>query len=161
MKTEFDAAMARIKFRYVREPVQVTEDDLRDLEREIGYPLPADYRTFLMKFGFATGSGDTRFTNPENPEEVETSVDVFYGLKAGDSYDVRTMKATFADRLPDHLLPFTSGSGGEFSLSLSGDDAGRVYWWFQETGPVESMDDLEPIADSFRIFVNSLVCVEE
>jgi SMI1-KNR4 cell-wall len=161
METPFDEAMARIHFRYVRPPNPVTLDDIRNLEREIGYPLPPDYRDFLMKYGLAAGRGDTRFTNANDPEEVETSVDVFYGLKRGDTYDLRGMRRRFSDRLPPHLLPIASGSGGEFCLSLGGEDAGRVYWWFQETGKVQSAEDLEPIADSFAEFVNSLVCVEE
>jgi hypothetical protein len=160
VKTQFDTAMARIHYRHVRPPEEIIEDRLRGFEQEIRYSLPADYRTFLKKYGFACGRGDTRFKKPEDRDDPGTSVGVFYGLKAGDKYDLRTLKATFADRLPDHLLPFTSGSGGEFCLSLSGDDAGCVYWWFQETGPVESVDDLEPIADNFTEFINSLFCLE-
>ena|SRR5581483_3928502 len=161
METKFDEAMARIHFRYVRPPAPVRAEDIGAFEREIGYSLPPDYRDFLLKYGLATGSGDTRFTNADNPDEVETSVDVFYGLKPGDTYDLRGMRRTFSDRLPPHLLPVASGSGGEFCLSLAGEDAGRIYWWFQETGKVLSPADLEPIADSFAQFVNSLVCVEE
>jgi hypothetical protein len=161
METKFDQAMARIHYWHVRPPDPVTEDDLRGLEREIGYPLPSDYRTFLMKYGLAAGRGDIRFMSQDNPDEVETSVDVFYGLKTGDTYDLRKVRQTFSDRLPPHILPVVSGSGGEFCLSLTGEDTGRVYWWFQEIGRVQSPDDLEPIADSFTDFVNSLVCVEE
>jgi cell wall assembly regulator SMI1 len=161
METEFDQAMARIHYRYVRPPDPVTEDDIRSLERELGYPLPHDYRAFLMKYGLAAGRGDTRFTNADYPAEAESSVDVFYGLKAGDTYDLREVRRTFSDRLPAHLLPIASGSGGEFCLSLAGEDTGKVSWWFQETGRVQSPDDLELIADSFAGFVNSLICVEE
>lgn len=161
METKFDEAMARIHYRYVRPPVPVTAEDIRNLEREIGYSLPPDYRDFLMKYGLTAGRGDTRFTNADNPDEVETSVDVFYGFKPGDTYDLQGMRNTFSDRLPSHLLPVASGAGGEFCLSLAGEDVGRVYWWFQETGEVQSADDLEPISDSFAGFVRSLISVEE
>ncbi|HJZ59128.1 MAG TPA: SMI1/KNR4 family protein [Gemmataceae bacterium] len=160
MSNPFDTAMSRINYRYVRQPDQVTEESLRQFEQEIGLPLPVGYRTFLAKYGLSAGKGDTRFTNPDDGK-VETSVDVFYGLKAEDDYDIRAIRSDFADDLPAHLLPIASGSGGHFCLSLAGDDAGAVYWWFPETGPVESEEDVEPIADSFEQFVNSLVRVED
>lgn len=161
MDTPFDPVMSRIRYWYVSEPVPVSDDDIRSLEEELGYPLPVSYRLFLKKYGLAAGKGDTRFSNPDNPEEVETAVDVFYGLKTGDGYDLRENWQSFADDLPSRLLPIASGSGGQFLLSLGGDDKGTLYWWLPEYGPVESTDDLEPISDSFDQFVNSLVSVEE
>jgi hypothetical protein len=161
METKFDRAMIRIHYWYVRTPKPVTEDDIHSLEGEIGYSLPRDYVSFLMKYGFVAGRGDTRFTNPDNPSEAETSVDVFYGLMDGDTYDLRAMRETFSDRLPSHLLPFASGSGGEFCLSLAGPNAGKVFWWFQESGTVETDEEIELITDSFDGFINSLVSVEE
>ncbi len=161
MNNAFDTVMARLQYRHVRQPAGVTELDLDDFERELGHPLPTGYRNFLQKFGFAVGDGDVRFTASGSPDEVETSVDVFYGLQPGDTYDIRRRRSAFADRLPDHLLPFTSGSGGEFCLCLTGVNAGKVYWWFQEQGEVDSEDDMEPIADNFEEFINSLVTVAD
>jgi hypothetical protein len=160
MSTPFDLAMSRIKYRYVRQPDPVTEEDLLQFEQEIGQRLPKNYRTFLAKYGLAAGTGNTRFTNSEEGN-VETPVDVFYGLKAGDNYDIRVIRKDLSEYLPDNLLPIASGSGGHFCLALSGDDAGTVYWWFPESGSVESEDDLEPVANSFEQFVNALVNVEE
>jgi hypothetical protein len=85
---------------------------------------------------------------------------VFYGFKAGDMYDIRDNWQRYSEELPAHLLSIACGSGGQFLLSLNGEDKGVVYWWFPETGPVESTDDLEPVSDSFDQFVNSLVSVE-
>jgi hypothetical protein len=148
MSTPFDLAMSRIKYRYVRQPDPVTEEDLLQFEQEIGQRLPKNYRTFLAKYGLAAGTGNTRFTNSEEGN-------------AGDNYDIRVIRKDLSEYLPDNLLPIASGSGGHFCLALSGDDAGTVYWWFPESGSVESEDDLEPVANSFEQFVNALVNVEE
>src|SRR5262249_51705156 len=156
-----DPVMSRIHYWYVSEPVPVSDDDIRSFEEALGHALPPSYRLFLKRYGLTAGKGDTRFSDPDNPEEVETAVDVFYGLKPGDSYDLRENWQSYPDDLPGHLLPIASGSGGQFLLSLSGEDRGTLYWWLPEYGPVESMDNIEPVADSFDRFVNSLVRVEE
>ena len=159
MKNKYDAVMSRIGYEYIRGPHPVTADDLTRFETELGFQLPTDYRTFLMKYGFS--SGDVRLQLPDDDEGDGTSIDVFYGLGPDDAYDIRERRKTFADRLPKYLLPFVSGSGGEFCLCLSGDNYGRVYWWFQEMGTVESEDELEPITESFDEFMNSLVREED
>ena len=160
MATPFDTAMSRINSRYVRKPDAVTDATLVSFEQEIGHQLPAGYRAFLAKFGLSMGTGVTRFTNPTSGE-IETSVGVFYGLKPQDIHDIRDIRDSLSEFLPDNLLPIASGSGGHFCLSLAGDDAGTVYWWFPETGSVTSDEDLEPVANSFEDFVNSLVTVAE
>lgn len=161
MDTPFDPVMSRINYRHLRPPEPVTDHELHAFEQQVGHPLPPGFRLFLVKYGLTAGKNDVRFTNQDNPEEVETSVDVFYGFKAGYHYDIRDCWETYSEDLPGHLLPFATGSGGQFLLSLAGDDQGTVYWWLPEYGPVESTDDLEPVADSFDQFVNSLVSVEE
>ncbi len=157
----FDAVMSRIRYRHMAPPESVTDAELNLFEQQLGYSLPSSYRLFLMKYGLTTGTGDIRFTSLGSPGEIETSVEVFYGFKAGDLYDLRGARERYSDELPSHLLPIASGSGGQFLLSLSGADNGTIYWWLPEYGPVESMDNLEPIADSFERFINSLVSVEE
>jgi hypothetical protein len=161
MDTPFDPVMSRIRYWHVREPIPVSDADIQSFEEELGYALPASYRLFLKKYGLTAGKGDTRFSNPDNRGEIETSVDVFYGFKPGDTYDIRENWESYADELPGQLLPIATGSGGQFLLSLAGEDKGTVYWWLPEYGPVASRDNIEPVADSFDRFVNSLVSVEE
>jgi hypothetical protein len=158
MDTPFDPVMSRIHYWYVSEPVPVRDDDIRSFEEELGCPLPASYRLFLKKYGLAAGKGDTRFSTGG---EVASAVDVFYGFKPGDNYDIRDNWESYSDELPGNLLPIASGSGGQFLLSLAGEDKGTIYWWLPEYGPVDSTDDLEPVSDNFDQFVNSLVSVEE
>lgn len=162
MDNKYDPVMTRLCYWYVRGPKTVTVEDIRTFEHELGYSLPSDYHEFLQKYGLASGEGDIRIRGVDDDDDEGTSVDVFYGLNSGDEgYDLIDRRLTFANRLPNHLLPFIAGSGGEFCLCLSGKNIGKVYWWFQETGAVQSEDELEPIADSFDNFMISLVMVDE
>jgi len=158
---KYDSVMQRIRYRYVPGQVPVTEDALREFEARIGYTLPADYRTFLLKYGMCAAAGGTRFRNTDDPEQIESSVNVFYGLKPGDTYDLFENRRILGDRLPAHLLPFASGSGGDFCVSLQGEDAGRIYWWYPHGGTDDPYEDLELVAHDFDGFIESLTVCEE
>ncbi len=152
--------MSRLQSYHVCGPHTITAHDIKAFENELGFLLPDDYREFIMKYGFSSGEGDLCLKLADDSDEDGTSIDVFYGLKSGEEYDLRERRKTFSDRLPAYLLPFVAGSGGEYCLCLFGDNVGKVYWWFQEMGEVQSEDELEPIAESFDDFMNSLICEE-
>jgi SMI1 / KNR4 family (SUKH-1) len=154
----FDKVMKRIRYRTLPGRQATNETAVQRFEALLGHRLPADYREFLLAYGLTAGRG-TKFTPPDDPEEA-SSVDVFYGLTPGHSYDLDVNRSTFADRLPSHLLPIASGSGGQFLLAVSGRNTGAVYWWFTESGPVDSDDDLELISDNFAQFMEALVSEE-
>jgi SMI1-KNR4 cell-wall len=162
MQNKYDSVMDRIKIYYVHKDQHAppSEDDIRRFEKQIDSPLPADYRTFLAKYGLSAGGGITRFQNLNDPTQEESSVGVFYGLRPGDTYDLMDNWHMFKDDLPSGLLPIASSPGGQIVLSLSGDDAGRVFWWSQHRGSPDPYDDLELIAYDFDSFVNSLTTHE-
>jgi hypothetical protein len=159
MENEYDNDMRRIGARRVRADhfTELSETELKSVERRLGYALPADYREFLRKYGMATGTGDVKFTNMNDPEEIESSVDVFYGVGDGDTYDLLGQKHAHRESMLPHILPIASSPGGHFCLSLAGNDRGKVYWWELHS----DRDNLELVANSFRSFVNSLRVVED
>jgi len=161
MESKYDSVMQRICYRYVPGHEPVTENGLQSLEANIGLALPDDYRTFLLKYGMSAGEGDTRFRNLDESEQIESSVDVFYGLKPGHTYDLLEKYRMFRNRLPAHVLPFASGSGGHFCLSLTGEDAGRIYWWDPHGDNEAPYENLELVAYDFDSFINSLTICEE
>ena len=162
MTDPYDSAMRRIQARHVRdEPfARLGASQLSEIERRLGHPLPEEYREFVSRYGFATGGGSTKFSNMDGPSEIESSVNVFYGLRPGDSYDLLNVKEGFGDLLPSHILPIASSPGGQFCLSLAGDDRGMVYWWPPHGASPDPLDDMELVARSFGSFVNSLVLVD-
>lgn len=155
----YSTIMERIRYRVLPGRLAPTEVAVQNFERVIGHNLPSDYREFLLDYGLTAGNGATRFTPHDDPDEA-SSVDVFYGLTPGHSYDLEVNRATFTDQFPSHLIPIGCGSGGQFLLSLAGANVGAMYWWFQESGIVQSEDDLEHIADNFSQFMASLTCDE-
>jgi len=151
----FDKVMKRIHYRTLPGRQATNEVALQRFETLLRHRLPADYREFVLVYGLTAGRG-TKFAPPDDPDEA-SSVDVFYGLTPGHSYDLDVNRSMFADRLPSHLLPIASGSGGQFLLAVAGRNTGAVYWWFPESGPVDSDDDLEPISDDFLQFMEALI----
>jgi len=155
--------MDRINFRYVRGSGKLRQGAIEQLESDIGFVLPSDYREFISKFGITAGRGDVRYGQFESPEEEEASVEVFYGIKADDtyeSYDLQNIREGFEDVLPGHLLAIASSPGGQILLSLAGNDKAMVYWWAPDCGS-PGLDDLIPIARDFDTFMRSLRVHEE
>lgn len=139
----------------------VGEPELAAVEARLGYSLPADYREFIRSYGLASGTGNVRFRNMDDPSHVESSVDVFYGIRPDVSKELLGHKDGFGDLLPAHILPVGSGSGGQFCLSLAGTDLGCVYWWSPHGGAADAYDEMELVARSFDGFVNSLILADD
>ena len=161
METKYDAAMNRIRFKYVPQKTQrqPTEADIENLERTLGYSLPPDYRTFLAKYGLSTGSGIVHFGNLDDPDEEESSVGVFFGVQPGDSRNLLNQRSACVEVLdfPAHMLPIADGPGGMFVIALAGPGVRRI---FGSNIPDEPTD-FELIAYDFDRFINSLKLVED
>lgn len=154
---KYDGVMRRINYYYVAgDGRAVSAGDVERLSSLIGHPLPDDYSVFLRKYGLTAGRGVVKFGNLDRPDEEESSVEVFYGIRADDSYDLLGTRESFADDLPSNLLPIASSPGGEIVLSLAGDNLGKAYWWSSHRGSANPYDDCELIAYSFDSFMNSL-----
>lgn len=159
MDNPYDYDMMRISAHCIKSNmfIMISEEDIERAEMKIGYRLPLDYRTFLKKYGFVVGAGNTVFGNMDDPSRLETSVDNFYGIMPGDGDDIVERIDVFGGRLPNRFIPIASGSGGDFCLSLAGEDSGQVYWW-----PMHGdADDLDLVSRSFDSFVKSLQILEE
>lgn len=158
MTNRYDAVMHRIGAIPVRgDSFRVLmEADVLGLEKQLGYALPDDYREFICKYGLSAWDGEVRFRNMDDPSEIETSVDVFYGIAPGDTYDLVYKKKLFGERLPPQFLPIASSPGGHIVLALTAPDRGNVYWWSPHRCSPDPRDDMELISRSFDSFVNSL-----
>ena len=160
---KYENAMNRIGFYYIRgeEGCATTSEAVLNLEQAIGFPLPEDYKIFLMKYGLTAGRGLVRFGNLDDPTQPESTIGVFYGIRAGDSYDILSTKQGFDDDLPAEMLPIASSPGGQIVLCLAGENVGKVYWWPPHGGGNSAYEDLELIAYDVDRFVDSLrTCAE-
>ena len=151
MNNAIDDVMRRLAFRYVQSngSISVSDAEILKFESIIGLRLPEDYRSFLKKYGLASGD-DGDFIIPEH----STAVEVFYGLAPTTSYDLLRHRKVLADRLPDAYLAIASSPGGEIVLSLAGQDTGTVYWWNRE-GRFETTKATQ-VAPNFSALVNTL-----
>lgn len=171
----YDKRMRELRAEMVRgrqgvQPITLSEADLQRVEREIGHPLPPDYREFLRDYGcynlfvafwcremYGTGDwgGISLFFGliPENssPWPYEVTYDLLW------TYNVLKRYAPFG------LLPIGSDDGGNPTcLAISGGHIGAVYYW-DRTVSWDASDGsgIYFIADSFDEFMQMLKTQEE
>jgi hypothetical protein len=160
MDNKYDDVMQGLQFRYMPDAVPIAEEAVTNFEREFGRRLPADYREFLLKYGFSAGRSYTRYGKLDQPNELDkdSDVGVFYGVGGPGS---RTLSARYRvsreSGMPSHLLPIARSDAGQICLSMEGGSAGRVYLW---ADPKLELDEEILIAYSFDSFMRSLRSTE-
>lgn len=135
---------------------------------QIGAKLPNPYLKMLRTFGTSV-----RFRNSIVFTPLETSawageegtLDLieFYGPKRGSSGLLNNIK-TFADNMPECVIPIAESSGGnQICLGIHKAAKGRVYFWDHESELDESdeLNGLTLVANSFRDFVDALTIEPE
>lgn len=136
----------------------VSEEQLKTFERELGRPLPCQYRRFLL----ITNGG-----RPQKEEFIISSAECgdilnfFYGIGVGDDYGLMENWGVFEGRIADDLLPIAEDPfGNQICISLSSDDCGKMYFWDHE---VEFTPDraITPLDRTFDEFIDSLSEAQE
>jgi hypothetical protein len=86
------------------------------------------YREFLLTYNGGRPWPDV--VNVDGAPGTPTDLQLFFGIDAAiGSSDLVWNRDTFAERLSGRMLPIACDSGGNlFCLSLSGDDAGAVFY---------------------------------
>lgn len=126
---------------------------IENLERELAYSFPDDYKRFLLGF-----NGGTPETNSFDVPATKTGsgVRIFYGvLGAGKDEDLVHEQRLLKDRLPVGIIAIAEAVGGNrVCLSLRAEDRGTVFFWDHE---LESEEDLAAalakLASSFDAFL--------
>lgn len=138
---------------------------MRQVETELGFALPDNYKEFLFKNNGGHPIKDTctlleSYTN--NEFNFETDVRHFAGMHNERYYDlVRDYRSMKDWRIPPELLTIAWNSGGDsICLCISGSNKGKVYFWFHENeNPEENnpwYENIFSVANSFEDFINSL-----
>lgn len=139
----------------------LTLDDIAVLERLLGFPLPADYAAFLIRFN---GGSPTPSTVPirDWPQGGnEDDVRMLYRIGSEprvDTYDLRWNIDCYAGRIPEGLLPIADNGGGDqFCMWLTGDERGTVVFWDHEAEHYPpTCANVHRIAPSFTGFLERM-----
>ncbi|MEN9261835.1 MAG: SMI1/KNR4 family protein [Thermostichus sp. HHBFW_bins_43] len=150
--------------------IEVTEDDIKKIEAEIGHPLPENYVDFLIHYGGSAIRDGNAIIQTLEPEKglSEVASEIFFGYMPGYGYDLledgwRVYKDEEQLRMPRSFLPIATDYGGNmFCLSLFGENEGKVYFWecqleeMPKPGEEPGYSNVTLLAHSFDEFIESL-----
>ena len=133
------------------------EETISAFEHKIGFPLPSDYRRFLLDNNGAKANRQVFFVK-ELAQDV--MLDVFFGI----THESRSLTLDhwlkeFGDEIDEHSLLIGSDPGGRFLLYVtSGEEKGIYYWDDTHFFPQSSEEEGDTyfVADSFAEFCNLL-----
>ncbi|PLS07549.1 SMI1/KNR4 family protein [Bacillus halotolerans] len=141
-------------------------EQLKEIEMNIGKQLPSDYKDFLK------GYGGCYLESTKTTDEIEYDVcykpiekdpwmgkdddtqllEDFYGL-ANDHSSIQKAIDTYSDRFPRNIIPIASSAGGnEICMDI---DNEKILFWDHELSHPDK--DFFLIANSFEEFILSLV----
>lgn len=142
--------------------------EIQQLEQELGCRFPKAYREFLATYGASRFNGES----PDNPYVVFRSLmpmpsqfegdigmlDALYGGQADESdpYSIRVRARYCAGRIPACLVPIGDDGGtGQICLGISGEHAGKIYYWDQLNEPQNDESDGETPTRTRTSFANT------
>jgi|SRR5215475_132511 len=134
----------------------LTESDIIELERNLGYTLPAQLREFYLRHN----GGYTKENIYIDEEGDDYEIQNFLQIGTGETSLPETIKRLTGQRhlLKPDMVPFARESGGNlYCISL---DSGAVWVWSAEDVE-DSTDAYSLIANSLNEFISGLVTAEE
>lgn len=125
----------------------VSEHDLRLLEKEIGAPLPNEYRQFILSTNGGEFSPGVEFRSAEG--EFLSGLNRFYGIGPNAEDELGWVYRTLKPYLPAGLLPIGIDIGGtETCIMVTGENVGSIWIWH----PHGDDDTGSFVANSFDAF---------
>lgn len=113
------------------------DDELRDLEVQLGGPLPEEYRYFLRRYGEVSLGNEDAYPKAPITEPCpwgdEVRPECFYPLLRRHPSDLRGQLLTYRGRIPAGVLPIAPDAGGnQVCLDVAGTFPGSVWFWDHE-----------------------------
>lgn len=131
----------------------MTIPEVDQLEKSLGFRLPAAYADFLRTF-----NGATPRPNVFDAKGFKGSVTSFLGRASAPLDDLQSTIQAYTGRLPDRVIPVALAAGG--NLIVLELDTGRTYAWDHEReaqdGEMPSHANLHWAAESFDDFLKAL-----
>ena len=156
----------------------LSEAQLVEIESQIGYDLPKDYREFLRNYaGISLECAEFETIRDGNKDEL--SIWIFYGPALADTYEevqrnlkdemetewypgidlVKEIPSSEIMSWPQELLPIGCDMGGNLiCLALFGLRSHAIFWW--RSNPWPDKQNLYLIANSFDEFMHMLYKAE-
>ncbi|KZL15445.1 SMI1 / KNR4 family protein [Pseudovibrio axinellae] len=135
------------------------EAGLATLEKKLGLALPADYRSFLSQQNGGRPVPECfSFLDDDGPYS-DSLVDWFLSVGTDDPSDLLDYCSMYVEdeRVPSHMLPIAHDPFGNLILlSLSGDDAGAIYFWDHENEGDADYSNLNYIGKNLDHFLERL-----
>lgn len=135
-----------------------TEESIEELEELIGFPLPDEYKKFLIKYNGGTSKVRySKFYVKELNEEIP--LDVLYGIGVEETFDLSVCFEDFdEDLLPNSLIIGDDPGSGLIVLITDDENYGVYYWDHSFYFPQSSeKENTYKVADSFEEFINTLM----
>lgn len=144
--------MKKIKFKHSEQ--SITSDDMVHLENNLSIKLPEELKKLLLKYNGGVLDG----TTPSNQsvfiagEEATGLFSSLFSIKHGGNtieYNMDMLQIT-EQRLPLDHLPFADDMGGNvFTISVSEEHLGKVYYWLMDVGEPEKRYAANSLSDFF------------
>jgi hypothetical protein len=133
------------------------ENTVSQLEKEIGFKLPTDYRNFLLDNN--GGRLDDEIFFVEGLDQ-DVMMDVFYGIThRNPALTLSYWLEEYGDELQENTLIIgTDPGGGMLTYITAGEDKGIYYWDHSHDFDTSTEEDGNTyfVADSFVDFSNKL-----
>lgn len=146
--------------------VLLTESLCNEFEQKIRARLTNDYKNFLLQTvngGRIDGEGYLVTV----PNWGKTVMNSFLGIGAHERFNLeKTIWLLGEDQLPAGMIPIAVDPGGNFFfLALSGDETGKVYFYFHEEEPndpptASNNPSLTVLTNSFTEFLDIIEHIE-
>jgi hypothetical protein len=146
-------------------------EKVAELEVLVGFPIPTDYRQFLLHCNGGYVGGALWYQGPApDGRPADAGVHHVGGLRDESCYSLLRNQETYFGRIPHGLMwimddPF----GNAICLRLVGPHRGGIYFWDHEhepysngwTGDIDTAQNIFLIASSFSAFVAGLKVLDD
>ena len=144
---------------WMHEGSPVSEAQVVNLERAIGWKLPTDYRAFLLLHnGGRPQYRDAFSVRNWRGVDSDSGLQCLFGIdRPIESENLEWGISVYRGRVPASMLPIgCSGFGDLILLGLKGEYSGVYLWDHENESGSQGICNVYPVASSFRVFLEML-----
>lgn len=134
-------------------PKPLNEEQLKEVEAELGHSLPEDYREFLRSYGGLVIPNSLHLRTPTADGLSIGMTTAFFAATPDKNFDLLEYNDPLGT-LPFELIRIVMGDNGYYCLSIAGEHKGEVYFWDSPAGDEE--EHFQLVASSFDKFLQRL-----
>ncbi|RYX80746.1 SMI1/KNR4 family protein [bacterium] len=134
-------------------PKSLGEEELQEVEAQLGHSLPEDYREFLRSYGGLLIPNSLPLRTPTAEGFPMGLTSAFFAATSDKNFDLLEHNDPLG-YLPFELIQVVMGDNGLYCLSIAGEHKGEVYFWDAPAGDEE--EHFQLVASSFDKFLQRL-----